>query len=284
MIFGQGNRRVIVGAILILALAGCGKETEEARGPVNVAPKESTWVKTEKVVPTKEEAFSGKKMADEPISVNPALAQTLKEGSKKSIPAFTDDKGCLEAVEPLDLIRTAVQVNGGLWGAFEQAQGLKTYSDRGMQLDSKTNTMMFSLKHLCRTAAGVPVNDLARRILKDIKEKGAEGVREKYVEELGEPSADVDRWIKFAEASRASKTREIEFTAIQGLIARAAPMIDLYRDLSQRKIDEPNRQAYLTDAVTLLAALDEFLTQDPNMVMAVNEDNLVPYENFRVDL
>jgi len=136
---------------------------------------------------------------------------------------------------------------------FERSTLIKPYSNNGMQIDSNMNKLVFSLRHLCRTAQGVPQNALAIKINKFIDQMGKEKTREHFTEVVGEAPEDVDLWLKHAEFSRKNMTRKVPYSEIQEVILKTQPLIDLYQDLWDRKVDESNKDAFLSDSVTLLA-------------------------------
>ena len=79
-----------------------------------------------------------------------------------------------------------VQREGGAWSMFERSSLIKSYSDNGMQIDSNMNKLVFSLRHLCKTAQGVPQNDLAIKVNSIIDQMGKEKAREHFEEVVGE--------------------------------------------------------------------------------------------------
>ena len=255
---------------------------EEAKGPVIQPKKESTWVKTEKVRTTKEEAVSGKDKSLAPIPVNASLAKQLSQ-SKLGGMAVTDQVSCLARVESMDLRRTAVQKAGGMWHAFERNTDSKAYSSNGMQLDSTTNQMIHGLRHLCRTTEGVPITDLARKISKKVDTYGWDETRRMLLSQ-GEHPEDIDIMLEYAETAEERTTRTVDLQAISELIAHVEPLIDLYEDLSRRSVDAQTVDAFLSDAVTLLKVIREFAGHDPLMTLALKEDNQVPYAHPDQDM
>ena len=255
---------------------------EEAKGPVIQPKKESTWVKTEKVRTTREAAVSGKDKSLALIPVNASLAKQLNQSKPGGI-AVTDQVSCLTRVGSMDIKRTAVQKAGGMWHAFERNTDSKMYSSNGMQLDSMTNQMIHGLKHLCRTAEGVPITDLARKISKKVDTYGWDETR-RILLGRGEHPEDIDIMLEYAETAENETTRKVNFPAIGKLIARVEPLIDLYEYLSHRSVDAQTINAFLSDAVTLLKVIREFTGHDPLMTLALKEDNQVPYAHPDQDM
>ena len=248
---------------------------EEAKGPVIQPKKEATWVRTEKLRTTKEAVFSGKEKILAEVPINASLAEKL--ATEKSDPiVVTDTISCLNRLNPLDLRRTAIQEAGGMWHAFERHTDLKPYSFHGMQLDSNTNKMVFGLKYLCQTSQGVPLNDLAIELNKLIKDHGREKT-EKLLIARGEHPNDVKELLDYEEFARKISARKVSFKMIGHRFGRAERLIDLYEHLSKRPVDEKSMNTFLSDSVTLLKVLNEFIQMDQVMNMALKEDILVPY-------
>jgi len=108
---------------------------------------------------------------------------------------------------------------------------------------------------------------------------GKEKAREHYTEVVGEAPEDVELWLKHAEFSRNNVTRKVPYSEIQALILKIQPLIDLYKNLWDRKVDESNKDAFLSDSVTLLAVINHHLAKEPRVVMAMKEDTEAPLQH-----
>ena len=159
---------------------------------------------------------------------------------------------------------------------FERSTLVKAYSDNGMQIDSNMNKLVFSIRHLCRTAKGMPQSELSIKVNEIIDQMGKEKAREHFTEVVGEAPADVDLWLNHAEFSKQNTKRKVPFSEIQELILKTQPLIDLYKDLWDRKVEEGNKDSFLSDSVTLLAVIKSRLTSEPRVVMAMKEDTELP--------
>jgi hypothetical protein len=266
----------LCGGIALLLLAACGSD-QTAEEPLRLPEREKTWVKTEQVDITKDDALAPKDGAAINIPINEDLHEKLMEArgpAPKS--AIKDTASCLALLKPLDKTRMFVQREGGAWSMFERSPLIKSYSDNGMQIDSNLNKLVFSLRHLCRTAQGVPQNELAIKVNSVIDQMGKEKAREHFTEVVGEAPADVDLWLKHAEFSKKNTTRKVPYSEIQELIRKTQPLIDLYNNLWDRKVDESNKDAFLSDSVTLLAIIKSRLANEPRVVMAMKEDTEAP--------
>ena len=250
---------------------------QSAEEPLRLPEREKTWVKTEQVDITKDAALAPKSGTVINIPINEDLHDKLMRTSGPAPKSpIKDTDSCLALLNPLDKTRMFVQREGGAWSMFERSALIKPYSDNGMQIDSNMNKLVFSLSHLCRTAQGVPQNALAIKVNKFIDRMGKEKTREHFTEVVGEAPEDVDLWLKHAEFSRKNVTRKVPYSEIQELILKTQPLIDLYQDLWDRKVDESNKDAFLSDSVTLLTVIKSRLANEPRVVMAMKEDTEAP--------
>ena len=267
--------------VSVTVLFACGG-AEEGKGPVIQPKKEATWVRTEKVQTTTEEIFSNaeKKLAEIPINTSLVAKITTK---KPGLIVTTDVVSCLDRLESLDLRRTLVQKFGGMWGAFERNVGSKPYSFYGMQLDSNVNKMVFSLRYLCQTSEGVPLNNVAIEFKKLMQDHGREEAV-KILLSRGEHPEDIEVFLNYEEFARKIRERKIGFKVINPRLDQAELLIDLYEELSNKSIDEQSTDTFLSNSVTLLKVMNEFLQTDQIMVMALNEDGLVPYHHIDQDM
>ena len=267
--------------VSVTVLFACGG-AEEGKGPVIQPKKEATWVRTEKVQTTTEEIFSNaeKKLAEIPINTSLVAKITTK---KPGLIVTTDVVSCLDRLESLDLRRTLVQKFGGMWGAFERNVGSKPYSFYGMQLDSNVNKIVFSLRYLCQTSEGVPLNNVAIEFKKLMQDHGREEAV-KILLSRGEHPEDIEVFLNYEEFARKIRERRIDFKVINPRLDQAELLIDLYEELSNKSIDEQSTDTFLSNSVTLLKVMNEFLQTDQMMVMALNEDGLVPYHHIDQDM
>ncbi len=269
-------KSVVFGLIGCLMLTACGPD-QPAEEPLRLPEREKTWVKTEQVEITKHDALSPKSGAAIHIPINEALQnQLIKTSGPAPKSPVKDTASCLALLEPLDQTRMGVQREGGAWGMFERSDWIKPYSNNGMQIDSNLNKLVFSLRHLCQTAQGVPQNPLALKVNGVINQMGKEKAREHFIEVVGEAPEDVDLWLKHAEFAKNNATRKVPYAEIQALILKTQPLIDLYQDLLNRKVEESNKDAFLSDSVTLLTVIKDRMAKEPRVVMAMQEDTQPP--------
>jgi len=277
---------IVLGVLLtfvMAALPACAEEVQE-EPQVQLPPREHTWVRKETVKKTTG-AFSSAQDESRPaISVNEALAKKITQiKSVQGEGSVKDTASCLALLKPLDIKRTAVQEAGGMWGAFERSSDVRVYSENGMQIDSRINKLIFALGHLCKTAKGLPQNNIARVISGKVSEKGKEAVIEEF-KGLGKAPTDIDIWLEYAEYWQKNQKRDLDYKSIEGLMARSTPLIDLYEELTKRQVDANNEQGFLSDAVTLLDVLKKLSSTDQYIVLALKEEKDAPYENLDPDM
>lgn len=261
-----------------LWLTGCGSG-EQAQETLPMPKKEKTWVKTEKVEITREAALRKKEAPGPEPSVDPQFRQVLLTPAGQPAGRVKDRDSCLEAVRPLDEKRMLLQRSGGLWHAFERAPEVRPYSNKGMQLDSNLNKLILALRHLCRTAEGLPLTPLARTLTAMIEEKGKEGART-YLEDQGRAEKDIENWFRYTEQAQKATGRKVPYETIESLIRKTRPLLDAYERLYRMPVSAENRGRFLAEAVTLLAVIKERLSQEPELILAMKEENAEPFVKF----
>jgi hypothetical protein len=260
--------------------SGCSAEpTDEA--PLQMPFKENTWVRKETVTRSSADIPGASYKTLPALPVDASLAKKLKTISTSN-PEVKDEQDCLAQANELDKRRTVVQERGGLWHIFESVKEIKEYTNYGMQLDSQMNRLVHSLKHLCRATKGMPLNGWGREKVEQLQKLGKEKMRQKYIT-LGDAVGDIDLWIKYAELAIESKKRNIPFSKVRESISRSENMVALYEDLSLRKVDESNKQSFYSDASTLLSAINDSFKSDPNIAMAIEDENLLSHTDLEAD-
>jgi hypothetical protein len=267
----------------VLILPACAEKVTEEPA-VKLPPKEHTWVRKETVKKSRDVFFVKQETPLPVIPVNESLLQRLSQPpSLKGKASVTDVQSCLAVFKPLDRKRTEVQKAGGAWHAFERSPEVRSYSDNGMQMDSTMNKLITSLRHLCKTAKGLPKDNISYVISQMVAEKGKETVVQEF-RDLGEAEADIAIWLNHAEYWGKNEKRNLDFKLIEGLMAQVKPVVDLYGELATRQVDATTKDAFLSDAVTLLKVMKTLSTTDEYLVLALNEDKDAPYENFDPDM
>lgn len=276
----------VMGVLLIVvmaALPACAEEVSEEPA-VQLPPREHTWVRKETVKKTKDVFFAKQDTAPQQIPVNEELAKKLMATQSSKVKgSVKDTASCLALLKPLDIIRTAVQKAGGMWGAFERSPEIRDYSENGMQIDSRVNKLIFALGHLCKTAKGLPQDNISRIISRKVSEKGEEAVTREFLD-LGDAKKDIEIWLEYTRYWQKNQKRDLDYKSIEGLMAQSAPLIYFYEELTKRQVDANSKQGFLSDAVTLLETVKKLSSTDEYIVLALNEEKNTPYENFDPDM
>ena len=265
--------------IFCLSVAGvlvmsCSPEAAQDE-PMQMPFKENTWVRKEEIKKTKSFMFStGEKLA---LPIDDKLIKKLNTISTSNS-SINSEEECLSQANALDKRRMVVQKRGGAWHVFERVVEAKNYSDYGMQIDSQLNRLVFSLTHICRGAKGMPLDAWGTNKVEELKRYGKEKMRKSYID-LGNPPADVDIWVAYAERALESRKRNIPYSEIGESILRTENLVNLYEELSLRKVDEASLNTFYSDASTLLDVIKNSLKSDPRVALAIQEDNLLPIDD-----
>ncbi len=269
--------------IVLAALPACAEEIQEEPA-VKLPPREHTWVRKETVEKTTGVFFAEQDESQTNFPVNEALGKKLAQTKSADVKgSVKDTASCFALLKSLDLKRTGVQQAGGMWGAFERSSEVRGHSEKGMQIDSRINKLIFALSHLCETAKGLPQNNIARVISGKVSQKGKEAVIEEFLD-LGKAPKDIDIWLEYAEYWKKNQKRNLDYKSIEGLMAQSTPLIDLYAELTTRQVDANSKPRFLSDAVTLLGALKKLSSTDEYIVLALKEEKDAPYENLDPDM
>jgi hypothetical protein len=190
--------------------------------------------------------------------------------------ARSNASGCLSLVKPLDEKRKEVGLAGGIWGIFARESALDRHSKDAVKLDSKINKLVETLVYLCETKSGVPFNELASFVTRKIRELGADRFSQEQIL-LGKPRQDVADWLEYSKIAEANRNRVLELDQIKISIQSASVYIDHYWKVFH---DFKNKDAILPilpATVALNQEIDDFMTNDPYMALALFEDSQIPY-------
>ncbi len=276
----------VTGVLIIFMLAtlpACAEEVAEEPA-VQLPPREHTWVRKETMKKSKDVFFAKQESAEAPIPINEELAKKLSQSQSSEVKgSVKDTASCLAVLKPLDTQRTTVQKAGGMWGAYERSAEVRVRSNKGMQIDSRINKLIFALGHLCKTAKGLPQNNIARVISNKVSANGKEAVTQEFLD-LGKAPKDIELWLEYADYWQKNEKRDLDYKTIEGLMAQSVPLIDLYEELTQRTVDATSKQSFLSDSVTLLETMKKLSSTDDYIVLALNEEKDAPYENLDPDM
>ena len=269
------KRLKIIFCVMVVGVQvmSCGPEAAQ-EAPMQMPFKENTWVRKETLTKSSENMF----LKEEPLAPLPVDAKLVKKLKIVSTLSVSNEEDCLKKASEINKKRMAIQKRGGGWHMFEKIAEAKKYSDYGMQIDSQLNRLVFSLKHICRGAHGMPLDGWGTKKVEEFKKYGKEKMRQIYID-LGNPPADVDIWIAYAERALESRKRNIPYSEIGESILRTENLVNLYEDLSLRKVDEASLNTLYSDASTLLDVIKNSLKSDPRVALAIEEDNLLPIDD-----
>jgi hypothetical protein len=271
--------------IILVMVTGCGNaidgEDVVEKSAFRMPLKENTWVRKETLRKTRDDLYINANKKSNTVPVNPALAAKLKK-----TPAFSinSEKECSEQAEALNKRRIEVQRRGGVWHAYERDHKTKPYSNDGMQLDSQTNRLVFSIKHICKNAEKIRLDGWGTKTVQRFERMGKEGYINYFIN-LGEVQGDIDRWVRFAEFAIINRERNVPYSEIGESISKAKRVLDLYDDLSQRKItNDVSLKKFLTEGATLLSVINESFTTDPRLVLALRYEEIFPFEDIEGEM
>ena len=271
--------------ILCVVLTGVfvsGSSAEPAdEAPLQMSIKENHYDTLRKMTKSSAQISEASYETLPALPIDTSLEKKLKTISTSN-PEVKNKQDCLAQANELDKRRTVVQERGGLWHIFESVKEIKEYTNYGMQLDSQMNRLVLSLKYLCRATKGMPLNGWGREKVEQLQKWGKEKMREKYLA-LGDAEGDIEIWVKYAEIAIESKKRNIPFSQLRGSISRSKNMVTMYEELSLRKINEDNKKSFYLEASTLLSAIKDSLKSDPNIALAIKEENLLSHTDLEAD-
>lgn len=271
--------------ILLVMITGCGNGVEGEdvveKSAFTMPVKENTWVRKETLRKTSDTIADKDNNKVTEVQIDSALVSSLKKSAAISVKTEQD---CSEKANALNKRRIAVQKRGGVWHAYERNVKAKPYSNDGMQLDSQTNRLIFSIRHICRNAKGVRLDGWGTKTVQRYESMGKEGYTN-YFLNLGEVTGDIDRWVQFAEFAIKSRDRNVSYSEVGESMALATGILDLYEDLSQRNItDDASLNKFVTEGATLLSVINESFTADPRIMLALQYEKLYPFEDIEGEM
>ena len=231
---------------VLFLFSGCGEspkqETKPPTLPMDMPKTESNLKKTNEDFASSPLPEIKKSNID--FKVSPAA---LKKNLENPV---TDEASCLSQVMPLQKRVDAIQRNEGMWGYIERVPDLREYSSIGMQLDSKINTMMAAVLHVCKTAQGVPYTDLAGFVNKRLEERGEARLKEEWIG-VGESPTNIELYLQYGAFAKAARERILDYPSIQESINWAEMYVDHYEGFSKRLADQKVLKTALPDILAL---------------------------------
>ncbi|MFQ5450389.1 MAG: hypothetical protein ACE5E9_07140 [Nitrospinaceae bacterium] len=191
-------------------------------------------------------------------------------------PAQPPGNPCTNLVSPLERQRDDVDSVGGIWALFQRSPALRSHSSEAIQLDSKINKIILTLKYLCDTRDGVPLNELARYVTESLAEKGKTTFSKELIIQ-GKPEAEIKRWFEYTRYAQTITARKLDFERVKKTITDSKSYLRKYQDLSRELEEKDSANPVLQETVTLSRDIDQFLANDAYMSLAINENSRIPF-------
>ena len=187
----------------------------------------------------------------------------------------TSIQKCTDQLSPLKKTKNVIIGDGGMWGLFELDKELRKESSKAMQLDSKIQQLVWLLDYLCNTAEGVPLNELATYLTKNLKEKSKPQFKKELII-LGKTETEIDLWFVFSDIALKNETRKLSLETIFNAIDSAQPLLDTYKTLAEKVAQSPNKK-YLDNVDALYQKIEHLESSDPYLAQALHETSQVPH-------
>jgi hypothetical protein len=183
---------------------------------------------------------------------------------------------CTQLVQNLKKEQEFIALNGGMWRYIEKAPSLHNHSGKAIQLDSRISKIFFTLEYLCKTQNGIPLNDLAVYLSRNLVEKSEDTFKDE-LRLLGKTNQEINIWFNFLEYAHKNKSRTLSFSRIQDTINKTAPFIKEYTQLPNYLTKEDSLKFLPKKIKTLLVNIDYFLSNNSYIAQALEEMSNAPY-------
>ena len=187
----------------------------------------------------------------------------------------TQTQKCNSRLSPLKKTKEAVNENGGMWALFEHDKILQKESSKGIQLDSKIHQLVWLLGYLCETIEGVPLNELASYLTKNLEEKSKPQFRKELIL-LGKTETEIDIWFVFSDRSLKNKVRKLNTKTIYDSIQKSHPLVLKYKALAEEVDQAPNKNQ-IENVDNLYQEIEQLESSDPYLAQALLETSQVPH-------
>jgi hypothetical protein len=187
----------------------------------------------------------------------------------------TQTQKCHNQLSPLEKTKSAIIGEGGMWAVFEHHKIFREKSSNAMQLDSKIQQLVWLLDYLCETVEGVPYNELANYLTKNLKEKSKPQFKKELII-LGKTETEIDIWFTFSDVSLKNKTRKLNAETIYNSIQKAAPLIQQYKRLTEEIYSSPNIEQ-IKSVDNLYQEIEQLESSDSYLAQALRETSQVPH-------
>ena len=183
---------------------------------------------------------------------------------------------CPQLIYPLEKEKNIVTEKGGLWEIFERFPELRQYSADAIQLDSQLNEIIVIIHHLCITRDGIPLNELAVHIEKNLEGKSEEEFIDHMIR-LGKNREDIDIWLKFYQFSKQSQNRTLPMEGVRTTISKAKNFIHQYVNISNEVEKQKHPDQVLTLIQSLTEIIDQFKINDTYFARGIEEFAQTPF-------
>ena len=183
---------------------------------------------------------------------------------------------CTQLVQNLQKEQEFIALNGGMWRYIEKAPSLRNNSVKAIQLDSRISKIFFTLEYLCETQNGIPLNDLALYLSRNLIEKSEDTFKDE-LRLLGKTNQEIDIWFDFLEYAHKNKSRTLKFSKIQDTIKQTTPLIKEYTQLPNYLTKEDSPKFLQKKINSLLVNIDSFLSSNSYIAQALKEMSNAPY-------
>ena len=183
---------------------------------------------------------------------------------------------CNKLVQNLQKKQEFIALNGGMWRYIEKDPLLRNYSGKAIQLDSRISKIFFTLEYLCETQNGIPLNDLAVYLSRNLIEKSEDTFKDE-LRLLGKTNQEINIWFDFLEYAHKNKLRTLNFSKIQDTIKQTTPFIKEYTQLPNYLTKKDSPKFLQKKIKTLLANIDYFLSNNLYIAQALEEMSNAPY-------
>jgi hypothetical protein len=183
---------------------------------------------------------------------------------------------CTQLVKKLQKEQEFMALNGGMWRYIEKNPFLRSYSGNAIQLDSRISKIFFILEYLCETQNGIPLNDLAVYLSRNLIEKSEDTFKDE-LRLLGKTKQEINIWFDFLEYAQKNKLRTLNFSKIKDTIKQTTPFIKEYTQLPNYLTKKDSPKFLQKKIKTLLANIDYFLSNNLYIAQALEEMSNAPY-------
>lgn len=186
------------------------------------------------------------------------------------------DSNCFKLLKQLEKEKNIVDSMGGIWGLFEKSPKLRNRSVNAIQLDSSINKVFNTFDYICETQMGIPLNDLAIYLSRNISSKG-KVVFEAELLAIGKTPHQINSWFKFHQWAVSQKSRKLSLLKIEYAINQSTPLIKKYVELANNINRKEPLEILIKMTKDLNIRINSLLINQPYLVKALNEISHFPY-------